>query len=200
MSEVTLSGIFPAEWAPEWPSTLTELIQTPPEALDAPAKALRSLALNLVQVNERRPILTAAAAAKALETHQISALQRKWSAIALTERRELYYVHAGVGKMRQLHVVDWYVPTHTMLYEDAPLPHNGVYLLVYGGSPDVLDDEKALNRYRAMRSRFPVCDVVLWDRQEGGSIAWSIGAGAGLRGNEIVEFPDPEKLAEWRSA
>jgi hypothetical protein len=199
MSEVTLSGIFPASWAPEWPATLTELIQATPEDLDPAAKALRALAINLVQVNERRPILTAQAAAKALEVHQISALKRKWTAFALTERRELYYIQAGVGKLRQLHVVDYFVPTHTMLYDEAPLPKNGAYLLVYGGGPDVLDDDKALNRFRAMKARFPVCDVMLWDRREGGSVAWSIGAGAGLRGSEVIEFPDQNRLNEWRT-
>lgn len=198
MSETTLSGLFPGLWAAENPTTLMDLVAADFDQLDDRARALRALAMELVHSHERAPVLTAADTVRMLEDHFLKTLPWKWTAVALNARRERMYVKTQSGGMRQLTVNDKYLMPAWKLKKEAPLPEGGAYLLLYGGSPQVLESDKALQVWKDLRTALPVCDIVCWEKSPDGHIAWSVGAGVGMRGNDVLDFPQPETLEKWR--
>jgi len=94
------------------------------------------------------------------------------------------------------------VPTAEVLTRTGFCPPGGVWLLVYGGSPaTVLAIDAVTEALEALLAAAPVADVVFWHRQRDAvPVCYSIGAGAGDRGGELVEFPTAEAAARLRVA
>jgi hypothetical protein len=196
---VTLTDLFP-EWEADQPQTLVDLLNEDYENLNEKAKRLRKLAVNLVHSFERKPVLTAKAAMHLLEDHHLPARKGKWAAVCLSGTRERVYTKAASGVMRQVSWISTEFPDKATLDKRAPLPEGGTYLLIYGGGPSALNDEKSLAEYSALRKQFHIADVILWEESPDSATFWSVGAGAGLHGNQTMTFPDEKIIERWRNA
>lgn len=199
-STITLHRLFPEIWGADQPSRLVDLVNADYESLDDTARALRALAVQLVHSFERAPVLTAKAAQKLLEDHHLPVRVGKWVTVALNAERERIYAKGKGGAMRQVHAVTNEFPTKDVLDKRAPIPEGGTYLVIYGGSPEILQDSDACHAKRTLTSEAPVADVLLWDVDDEGATCWSIAAGGGARGSVPTEFPDTDALEKWRQA
>jgi hypothetical protein len=197
-THTNLQELFPGIWGEHQPRTLVELINADYPDLDDTAQALRKLAVTLAHSFERAPVHTARVARELLEKHHLPARAGHWTAVVLDEGRERVYIRKKGSGMRLSHAVSTRFPRIEALDEKAPLPPNGMYLLIYGGGPDVLDDETLL-AYRALTSATTVADLLLWENQEDSATFWSLRAGRGSRGSEVIEFPDPETVRRWQT-
>lgn len=198
-SSSTLATVFPDAWAHDMPSTLVDLMAADYDTLDERARALRALAVDLVHSFEREPVLTAEAALKLLERHHLPARKGKWTLIALSRDLERVYTKSAHGGMRLLHWTGTKLPSPEKLSASAPLPDGGGYLAIYGGGPDILNDEEARNAFAILAEELKVVDLVLWQVQEAQATFWSLRAGAGQSGTNAYTFPDPDNVRRWWS-
>lgn len=192
----SLQRLFPAEWREEMPRSLVDLLAAEYDELDEAARGLRSLAVDLVHSFEREPVLTAEAAMRLLERHHLPCRKGKWSVIALNRDLERVYVRSTSG-MRLLHWVSRFLPEPENVLEHVALPEGGSYLLVYGGSPDVLVDDRALDKFARLRSLARVTDVVLWEESDSAATFWSLRARSGQSGSTACAFPNEALVERW---
>lgn len=194
----TLQELFPGTWGDDQPKTLVDLVNADYQDLDDTAQILRKLAVNLAHSFERAPVHTARTARELLEKHHLPVRSGYWTAVVLDEGRERVYIRKKGSGMRLLHALSSRFPRIDKLDEQAPLPPKGMYLLIYGGGPEALDDE-SLTAYKALTSVAPVADVLLWDNQDEAATFWSLKASKGSRGSDVVDFPDPETVRRWQT-
>jgi hypothetical protein len=196
-SLTVLSKLFPSEWGTEMPRNLVELLSAEYDDLDATAKGLRAMAVDLVHSFERAPVLTARHALELLERHHLPARKGKWTAVALNASRERVYHKVPGGGMRLTHTVSTRFPDAERLDASAPLPEQGFYLFIHGGGPSALTDE-SYESYQTAKASRQVADLVLWDESEDTATFWSVRAGVGARGGEVIPFPDEANLRRWQ--
>lgn len=92
------------------------------------------------------------------------------------------------------------VPTADTLTVSCPVPADGRYVLVYGGSPAVLDDPAVCDSLEELLTVLPVADVAFWHMTSDRPAAlYSLGAGRGACGGTDVEFPNPALVAGLRT-
>lgn len=192
-----LSTLFPSDWAATMPRNLVELLTTEYDDLDNTAKGLRALAVDLVHSFERAPVLTARHALELLERHHLPARKGKWTAVALNSSRERVYHKVPGGGMRLTHTVSAKFPNAERLDASAPIPEQGYYLFIYGGGPAGLTGE-SYETYRNAKVGKDVADLVLWDENDDAATFWSVRAGVGTRGGEVIPFPDEANLRRWQ--
>lgn len=199
MDSVTLQSLFPGNWETSDPADLVALLAADYNELSDRAQKLRALAVSLVHTHERSPVLTARDAMSLLEKHHLPKRRGKWTAVALDRKRERIYVKGPRGGLRLLHVVSTKFPSLRHIDTEMELPAGSSLLLIYGGGPEVLGDKEAQQAYGAVKLVRPISDVVLWDDNGESATFWSVGAGAGMKGSQHLEFPDKEVLAQWQS-
>jgi hypothetical protein len=192
-ASATLPELF-SEWGSEQPLRLTDLINADYETLDPRARALRAQAVALVHQFEREPVQTAADARKLLERNHLPSPKRRWCAVALDDTLQRTYTRAEGGAMRMVHTVSDNVPDTKVLSRRAPLPKEGKYLLIYGGSPDVLAGPGVVEALALLRSQAAIADILFWDENRDVSTFYSVGSKLGSRGADRVPFPDPVLL------
>lgn len=197
--EKTLQEIFPELWGENEPKNLSELVQADWAGLTETGKALRKLAVDLVFSFERKPVHTAGVARKMLEDHHLPSTKGKWCAIALDEKRERNYLKGEKGSMRLNHAVSAKFFDYEKLRQKAPLPENGKYLFIYGGSPEALSEGDTAERIISIKSYFNVADIIFWDTSSEAALFYSVGAGVGQKGNDQIQFPDPDILERVRA-
>ena len=197
--ETTLQSLFPGTWGEALPVTLVDLVNADYDSLPQAARDLRALAMQMVHAFERKPVHTAKAAQELLEAHHLSAPKGKWNVVALDADRERMYERVAGTNLRLVHHVSVSIPDARTLAKKMPIPEGGTYLILRGGSPEVLNDIDALASYRQLKSTVPIADVLLWDDQGDAATFWSIGAGAGQRGSAVVNFPNEDSLQKWRN-
>jgi hypothetical protein len=56
-----------------------------------------------------------------------------------------------------------------------------------------------LKLWQNLSSNFLVSDVIFWDDKEVSADFWSLGAGIGQQGNQILQFPNQLSLTKWRN-
>lgn len=197
--ETTLQSLFPGTWGETLPVTLVDLVNADYDSLPTHARDLRALAMALVHAFERKPVHTAKAALELLEAHHLSAPKGKWNVVALGADRERMYERVAGTNLRLVHYVSASLPDARTLTKKAPLPEGGTYLILRGGSPEILSDNDALTAYRQLKQSVSIADVLLWEDQGDAATFWSVGAGAGQRGSAVVSFPDDQSLQKWRT-
>jgi hypothetical protein len=197
--ETTLQSLFPGNWEENLPNTLVELVKADYDTLPKNARDLRALAMLMVHAFERKPVHTAKAALELLEAHHLSAPKGKWNIVALGADRERTYERIAGTNLRLVHFVSTTMPDAKLLSKKAPIPDGGTYLILRGGSPDIMSDTETLKAYRQLKKALPVADIILWEDQGDSATFWSIGAGVGQCGTSVMNFPDQELLQKWKS-
>lgn len=198
--EKTLHEIFPNDWSAEAPKNLNDLVDADYDSLDDKSKTLRALAINLVQRFEREPIHTPMVAKKMLEDHHLPVRRNKWVAVVLDSSKEKNFVRAEGGAMRLNHSVSTNPFESKKLSSKAVLPENGKYLIIYGGSPSILNDPGVADNLATLREEVPVADILFWYADSAVSEFYSVGAGVGMSGSTEISFPDPVMLEKVRAA
>ena len=196
--ENTLHEIFPLEWDDGQPAKIFDLITAEYESLNDKAKMLRAQVIETIHGFERKPILTPADARRLMEEHHLPKYKGKWVIVALNEKREKIYQKVEKGGLRLVSLMREYIPRSYATLKDVPVPKKGGYILIYSGSPDVLEDEKAFERFIDLNKHSKIFDVIIWEEREESATFWSVAAQTGAIGNSYVDFPNQTTAKKWR--
>lgn len=81
------------------------------------------------------------------------------------------------------------VPLAADLDAALPLPRGGRYVLVFGGSPDLLAHDGVTEALERLLGHAPVSDIVFWALNQGAApTCFSVGENRGQQGGRLVEF------------
>lgn len=90
------------------------------------------------------------------------------------------------------------LPDAETLAETCPLPTAGTYLVLYGGSPEVLDT--VADELEALCAALPVADVMFRHLTPNSAPAfYSLGCGRGEQAGAEIPFPNPTIAAQLRA-
>jgi hypothetical protein len=153
---------------------------------------VRAQAIDAAHALERTPINCADDLVRQLSSRRIRPLARAWLIIGLDANNERVAVpRRGGGGLYWLQDAYRDLPDTDQLRSRLRLPRGGRYLIVYGGSPGVLDDREVVDRLEKLVGTAPVVDVTFWHLRSGSAPAlFSLRGGCGDRGGEREEFPN----------
>ena len=200
--EKSLHDLLPTDWEAHQPDSFRDLLNADYDGLDSKARSMRALLVDAIHGFERVPVTTAATCREQLERRLIPRRKNRWDVVALNAHRERIYVNRngsnGSGGLRLLALSprDKF-PTVDSASSQAPLPKNGVYIAIFGGPVDVLQDADTYSRFARFAAVHPVADVVCFDESGDSAIFWSVAAGVGAVGANEISFPDPTSMNEW---
>jgi len=200
-------GQLVANWPAHAPITLRELHETSlDETLNTLAdngatreqtqqvKALRSQLIDAIHAADRNPITGPDELKHQLANNWIRPVAHSWLTLALNEQRERVAQPRPNGGLSYLTCLTRKVPTQQDLTDRAPLPTGGRYLLIYGGSPDVLTDANT-DRLAHLNANLPISDIVFWHLTKNTPpTMYSTRGGTGDRDGTPVPFPNPRHL------
>jgi hypothetical protein len=196
--ETTLHELFPRDWEPHQSAKFADLLNADYETLDNRARGVRALLVEAIHGFERTPVLTAAHCRDLLEKHHLPKPRERWALIALNVKRERVYIKTPSGAMRMASIVKDHFPNAATAAKEINLPDGGVYLAVYCGTVDILENIKTLSRARDLADSFPIADVVVWDDDGDSAKFWSVAAQAGVSGINETDFPNKEVAKQWK--
>lgn len=208
-------GTYPS-WAPQWEADLVQMEHDDVCALCTEMNATefeREIVLeqrrgtrDAVMAHTKMPIHSPEHALALLENGKLFTQARRWTTYVLGPDRVRPLVPHPDGGLHYLRVTTKRVPKPEYLAHAAPLPRGGVYLVVYGGGPSILSvfDSSGVgvaDDIAELRGAASVADVLFWHLEHGVPPAlYSLGVGAGDRGGDRVEFPDPVALDRARTS
>ena len=160
---------------------------------------LRAQGMDLKQAADKLPPLSGPSAVlKALRNGWLKPRALRWMTYPLDERRRRVTTANSAGGARYVTHISNKVPSPDEL---PPVPTGGTYLLLFGGSPAVLEIPGVPQRLRKLTGTAPVSDVVFWHlTREHPDTLFSLKFAAADRGGSVAEFGiDPTVLKEARS-
>lgn len=164
------------------------------------ARALRTQTRRAAMAWGRSSQLDSAEAVeRALADGDLTLISRRWVTLALDRNRRRSFVAFSADSARTVQKLSRRVPDA----EDLPvLPDgDGVYLVLYGGGPDVLEIPDVRQRLVTLQASVPVADVLFRHLEPGPkSTLYSLRQGFGVHNRTRVEFPEPdliEEVAQW---
>jgi len=193
-----------AGWPSDGPEDLAELQFLPDEAIAEIGDAAQAELVRQIRTQVRRAAISwgrstqlssPEAVEKCLANGDLRLLTRQWVCLALDRNRRRTFRSFGADSSRTVEKITKWVPNSDKL---PTLPENGVFLLLYGGGPEVLEIDDVRDRLCRLQQAVPVADVLFRRRDADGSTLFSLRQGFGVRNHERVEFPRPD-LAELAS-
>lgn len=137
---------------------------------------------------------TPAQVEEALGRGDLRLLSKRWLTLALDEKRRRTFVPFSADSSRTVEKITRVVPEAEWL---PKLPRGGVYLLLWGGGPDVLDIDDVRQRLTTLQNEVPVADVVLRKLESGPkSTLYSLRQGFGVCNRQRIEFPNKDHVAQ----
>lgn len=92
------------------------------------------------------------------------------------------------------------VPDPEELATTCPLPTGGTYVVLYGGSPEVLDEHDTATELEALLRSHPVSDVVFRHLTSNAAPAlYSLGCGRGEQAGTAIPFPNQDLVVRLRA-
>jgi hypothetical protein len=86
-------------------------------------------------------------------------------------------------------------PTPQHLQDALPLTEGGIYLVLYGGGPEIISESNNAEKLALLLAGSTVTDVLFWHLVTGQvPTLYSLRRGQGDCGGEPVAFPDPAAL------
>jgi len=189
------------------PQTMTELVDTSYDvltALDADPAAvevaieLRREIIHTIDGHERTAITSPEVVLGLLSSRRLRPLARKWITYALdSERKRRLIPYANKPtETTYARLVTKSPPRPEWLIDDLPLTEGGIYLVIYGGGPEVLSEGRTAQWVANLLAGVTVADVLFWQLISGQPpTLFSLRRGQGDRGGQPVLFPDPRALA-----
>lgn len=187
------------------PQTISELVSTEhaflrhldasPEAIET-AVDLRREVLEALRSMERIPLTSPEVVLRELNNRRIRPVARRWLVYALDRERKRRF---SANRDGYAYHVSRSVPSAQELTDRLPLPEHGVYLVIYGQSPEVLAEDGAAEAVARLTAGVPVADVLFWHLVSGkpGTL-YSLRRGQGDCAGQAVSFPDEFLLAQAR--
>ena len=203
-------GAYPADH----PQSLAELVLADPESLTHPlAWFLRKQAVEATRSSQRHYVNGPQDALRLLRNgYVLHPWEGCWVSYALTGDRQVALVPHDKGGVRTLRKATRLLPKADEL-PDLPAGttrsgRKAAWLVIYGGTPEVLSKPHVAQGLASLRRRVPTADVVFYTCDAAAGVAptlWSVAAGCGVTetggpGGTEVPFPDPDALAEVRNA
>jgi hypothetical protein len=139
-----------------------------------------------------------------IESNFLFPMAKKWVVYPLRRDRTRVITPRDGGGADALKVITRKVPTAAQLKQDAPLPEGGTYLIVYGGSPEIIG---LSNKYgvrvdtdvATLLKSVPVADILFRLLEKGEpSALFSLRAGKGEKGGQSLDFPDRAVMKQLR--
>lgn len=207
-----LSEAFPG-YPENHPQTLADLVNADPDTIDNDlAWFLRRQAVEAVRSSDRHYVRSPADVLELLRNgYALHSLRGGWVSYALTGDRRVVLVPSEgnkYGGMRSLRKQTRLLPKPADLPSFPATAHSGnkkpAWLVIYGGTPAVLDKEHVAAGLARLQRSVPVADICFYDSDPEAGIAptlWSVRAGTGVSssggpGGTEVSFPNPAKLQE----
>lgn len=196
------------------PQTVAELVSAEPDTLSHPlAWFLRKQAIEATRSSERHYVNGPQDALRLLRNgYVLHPWEGSWVSYALTGDRQVALVPHDKGGVRTLRKATRLIPKA----DDLPdLPHGATrggkkaaWLVIYGGTPEVLSKPHVATGLATLRRRVPTADIVFYTCDAAAGTPptlWSVTAGCGVTetggpGGTQVPFPDLQALAEVRNA
>lgn len=194
-----LSQLVPG-YGDDGPQLGDELLAADPDTLTPVQREMRRHMTLAVQSARELTFAGPQEVARRLELGHVVPNARKWVTLCIDERRRRIMVPSPYGGMQAQRLTTRKVPNGPRLLTELPLPDGGMYLLIYGGGPDILavTDKHGggvAADIAALRSHAPIADVVFWHLQPGKpATLFSLAVGHGECEGRVVEFPD----TTWR--
>jgi hypothetical protein len=200
-----------AAWPENAPETLAGLVAAGYDELkqldvtDAQRELIlgvRTQAIDAAHALERSPINCADDLVRQLSSRRIRPLARAWLVVGLDANNDRIAVpRRGGGGLYWLQDAYRNIPDAEQLRTRLRLPRGGRYLIVYGGSPEVLDDPATADQLEQLVGEVPVIDVTFWHLRSGSAPAlFSLRGGCGDRGGEREEFPNQKAATRLGAA
>jgi hypothetical protein len=166
--------------------------------------SMRRIAIQFLFENERNAIGTPEALHEALKHKSIETLPKAWIVYTLDRHRTRRLIQNPPGAKTAFHyetIVSRKVPSLSQLNEH-PLLQEGRYLFIFGGSPKDISKEEAelLASYYSWEDETSSCgimiaDICFWELvPQQPPILYSIRAGVGYNGMDVVEFPNQDMI------
>lgn len=91
-----------------------------------------------------------------------------------------------------------FLPSPKELFDaNVRIPENGTYLIIYGGSSEVLQHESVRKAIKKLTTQSRVADVLFWELEKDKSpTLWSLKAGCGEQDYNVKEFKDDSWVTE----
>lgn len=210
MSKKKLSDIVPG-YPEDHPQTLAALLDADPESIKEPvAWELRHQALGVARSWESHFVTSPWDVLELIVSgYVIHPWEKAWKSYALSSDRQPILVPSDKGSARYLSKATKLLPKPSDL---GPLPQgtsanrSAAWLVVYGGSPEVLSRDGVIPGLVRLTRSVQVADIVFFDREaQGQPTLWSVKANTGMSGisrafAREVPFPDPAIVESLRSA
>ena len=213
----TLSEAF-SKFGPypsDHPQTMKDLVNADPDTVHHPlAWFLRAQAVAVSRSAEAHYVNSPKDAFTLLRNkYVLHPWTGKWTTYAMTGSRQVAVVPHPKGGTTPLRVHTAIIPKFTQLpslpYEDRSSSRQPAWLVIYGGTPEVLSKPGVARGLATLLRRTPVADVLFYTRldpDEGLTTPtmWSIKAGVGMSENggrgKTLQFPQlpPDALEELR--
>lgn len=180
---------------------------------DLVVEVRRHLRMAALSRGSSTQLANANAVVDALDSGDLRVYQGRWLLIVLDKHRRRVFApqRKDPGTSRAVvHVSKWVPDDYSKL---PALPEGGTYLVLWGGSVEVLAIEDVRERLRRLAAACPIADVVF--RQRGKTIAgpgddapvqhsppttWSLREGIGVCAGRPVPFPESthhEEVKLW---
>lgn len=133
----------------------------------------------------------------ALASGDLRLLSKRWVTLALDGKRRRTFVPFSGDSAKTVEKISRIVPEVEWL---PKLPENGAYLLLWGGSPEVLDIPDVRTRLQTLAGQVPVVDVLFRFLEPGPkSTLYSLKQGFGVCNRVKVEFPNTsaKEISLW---
>lgn len=197
---LTLHDLIPG-WPADGPSDLSEVLFLTDEAISELGDRRETESVRQLRTQVRRAALSWGRSAQLSSPEQVERcltngdlrlISRRWLTLALDRNRRRSFVAFSADSARTVEKLSKWVPDPDKL---PTLPADGTYLILFGGSPDILEIDDVRERLRLLQKEVPVADVLFRHLEPGRSTLYSLRQGFGVRNNNRLDFPDPS-LAE----
>lgn len=225
---VPLAELFPA-WSAADPQSLTEVWNADSSELSQSARELRRHIVDVRNSFDSAPIAGPEDVRGLIERRLVKPLPGAWLTIPLdAERRRILapvptedalaaiaqaaakedlrgirraLSAPGATRWAWASHVTRKVPVTSTLDEAIPVDGAGAYLVIFAGSPSVLEDNATYLALLELLRSAPVVDVVFWQTQHCTvPSCYSLGIGRGECAGEAVEFPSTVDIRRLRAA
>ncbi len=135
---------------------------------------------------------------EALLAGDLACMRKHWVSYPLDKNRRRSFQPFSANSSRTVRLRTSFVPTPEELDGKTPLEPDGIYLIIWGGSPAALAIEDVRTRLVHLAGRVPVADVIFHQRAGSGYTAktWSLRERTGSSENLVLPFPDEDLLKE----
>lgn len=191
------------------PQTLTDLLAADPESINHDlAWFLRKQVLNATRAGERHYVRGPGDVLNLLKNgYALHSWENTWVSYGLSADRQVILMNDDKGGMRSMRKATPLLPKSSDLPNFPASAKRGTkppaWLVIYGGTPEVLEKDHVTAGLNALVRSVPVADICFYASDPEAGLPptlWSVRARSGVSASSgrgsAVPFPNLEKLSE----